>query len=91
MGTTIQSTYGDLRGQLIVMLILAVAIALRSQFTGDRLPRTSVPTFPTSTSVQQDVIHHNDPSPSQSRVSLEPQCRFKVDALQPDARQEWQE
>lgn len=86
MGTGIQSNYSDLRDQLIVMFILAVAIALRFLFTGGSEQRSNVPTFPSTTSVQKNLVHDNNHSSSQPCAGPEPPCEFGGDDVQPDAR-----
>jgi hypothetical protein len=55
--TKLQSEYANLRDQFIVMLILAVAIALRSIFIGSGEAPSSSPNMSTANEVQHDAIH----------------------------------
>jgi hypothetical protein len=78
-----QSNYADLRGQFIVMSILAVAIGLRSLYASGGDPISSVPTFPTSQPAQQDRSDHANGRSSQLSIP-EPQCCLERDNLQLD-------
>jgi hypothetical protein len=64
-----QSDYAPLRGQLILIVILAVAIALRSIAIGEGdAPRGPI-NIPTANEVQHDTTHREPSSPDGLRSS----------------------